>query len=114
MIKWMEGLYLGDGAERQEQKIRKDMEQGKLRWHVYVLMLSTNPKNQLDILPSAFLRQSYYQRQELWVAGLALGREEALEVLQRIASDAVRETGKADLRAFLLGRRSREQEGADG
>ncbi len=114
MIRWMEGLYLGEGVEKKHRKIQEDMERGKLRWHVYVLMLSTNPQNQLDILSSAFLKQPYYRHQELMVVGLASGYPEALTVLQRIVADAVQATGKADLRAFLAARCTGEQEGKDG
>ncbi len=114
MIRWMEGLYLGEGVEKRYKRIREDMERGKLRWHVYVLMLSTNPQNQLDILSSAFLRQPFYRNQDLTVVGLASGYQEALTVLQRMAADAVRATGKADLRAFLAARCPGEQEGKDG
>ena len=114
MIRWMEGLYLGESVEKKEKRIREDMEQGKLRWHVYVLMLSTNPENQVDILSAGFLRQPFYRHQDLTVVGLAQGREEALAVLQRMAADAVRETGAGNLRAFLTRRLSGEQEGADG
>ena len=114
MIRWMEGLYLGDGVEKKAKRIQADLEQGKLRLGVYVLMLSTNPKNQLDILPSALLRQSFYRNRELTVVGLAKGYEEALTVLQRITADAVGETGGGNLRSYLQGRLEGEQEGADG
>ena len=112
MISWMDQLYVGEGAQKNQKRIQEGIEQGKLLWNVYVLMLPTNPKNQLDILASHYLMQPYYLNQELTVIGLAKGYDEALTVLMRITDDAYQATGTADIRSYLAAR-LRKKEGED-
>ncbi|WP_434311357.1 hypothetical protein [Hominifimenecus sp. rT4P-3] len=109
MISWMEQLYVGEGAQKNQKRIQEGIRQGKLLWNVYVLMLPTNPKNQLDILSSNYLVQPYYKNQALTVVGLAKGYEEALTVLMQIVDDARKETGSVDLKAYLAARQKQKE-----
>jgi len=110
-MKWFDRLYVGDGAEKKQDRIVRGIRVGKVQWNVYVLTLPSNPANQLDILSSNYLLQSYYRRQEdLTVVGIAKGREEAFFVLQQMVEDAMKEYGTPDLRRlFSLDKYTQEE-----
>lgn len=112
-MRWFDRLYVGDGAEKTQDRIVRGIRKGKVQWNVYVLTMPSNPANQLDILSSNYLLQPYCKRQEdLTVVGIAKGREEAFFVLQQMVEDAMKEYGTPDLRRlFSSGRYA--QEGAD-
>ncbi len=93
-------LYVGDSV-RHPNVIRRKLLLGKGRTGVYLITLSASC-DQLDIFHSGLLKQRFYEREGLKVAGLAGSREEALELVQRILHDSLQETGEADMKQYLL------------
>ena len=72
---------------------------GQLR--VYVITLSSNEENLLDIIPSRELLQRHYPKKGLYVVGLAGGYHEALELAGQIVSEVYFRTGGFDVRSYL-------------
>ena len=101
-MKWMNRLYVGVKAAEQRDKIIDCICQGQIQMDAYVLMLATNPENQLDILSANYLLQPYYRGQEdLTIVGIAKGKDEAFLVLQVIVEEAMKTLGTPDLKKFL-------------
>ena len=62
MLKWRENYYVGDGI-KDAPKAQKRIDAGKMALGVYLVTLSENPGNLLEIVPSYMLIQkSYYAR----------------------------------------------------
>ena len=62
MLKWREDYYVGEGI-KDAAKARRRIDAGRVAFGVYLVTLSENPGNLLEIVPSYMLIQkSYYAR----------------------------------------------------
>lgn len=109
-MKWILPLYIGEKAEKKKQKIIRGIETGKFLLGTYVIMLPTAPGNQLDLIEAAELKQPYYKEKDIVIVGIASGKSEAVQVVADIVSEAVKETGEADILAYLKYRQKRLKE----
>lgn len=106
-MKWYRNLYLGEGAKKAKYKIFGRVRRNRFQMNTYLITLSENPSNLLDMFSANMLKQPYFKKKQgrhikdLYVVGLAVGYEEGLEVIRTIIDDVYRETGGFDLRGFL-------------
>ena len=101
MIHWHDKIYLGENLKSEYKSVRKSLEAGKSPAGVYVIALSSNKHEQLDISRADMFLRSCRIFPEPTVVGLAFGRDEAEELLAIMAFDAYEKTGGADLRGFF-------------
>ena len=60
MLKWQENFLAGESVKDPEE-IKKETEQRKTGyWAIYLLTLSENPVNLMDIIPAAMLIQKSF------------------------------------------------------
>ena len=109
-MKWITPLYIGEKAEKKKGKIIRGIKQRKAFLNTYVLMLPNNPKNQLDIIQATELKQPFYKTKDFVIVGIALGKEEAIELVAQITDDAVREIGTPMIKDYLVARQNRGME----
>lgn len=100
-MRWYRHLYMGEQARKSRYRIVGKIRWNKLQMDVYVITLSSNQKDLLDIYPSYVLRQKYFQKQEYLIVGIAKGYEEALEVAARIVTEVYTETGAFGIREYI-------------
>ena len=93
MIVWAEKLYIGKQAEKSRKKLQKKLEDGTPVPDVFLITRPSNASNLFDILPATQLIFPYSARTELFVCGLACGKNEAEALLLSILEDVCRETG---------------------
>ena len=97
-MKFYKHLYIGDTVTN-PAKIKR-----KLKFHagtmVYVIAVAQGD-DQLEIYHSLMLQQWYYKEASPAVIGIAGSKEEAFDLIQKIAQEAVDTTGAADLTAYL-------------
>lgn len=100
-IHWYRDLYVGESAREKLDKIRWKVQHyaGDLR--IYLITMPTNEDNSLDILHEAHLKQSYYKKKDIYVVGVALSYEEALQVVTNIVEEVYTKTKGADIKAYL-------------
>ena len=84
MANWYKNLYVGKTAKGREQNT-----------------YAANEKDQLDIIESKYLVQKQIQITLPEIIGVALGYQEAIEIIQKITIEAFENTGNCDLRYFL-------------
>lgn len=95
-------LYLGDGiSESKLDKIKAKLEKRPLLCGVYLLTLSHNPNDQLDILQARQLVQSYYQKYPLYVIGIAADYDEAVKMVEQIVQECLLTRGDCALKEYL-------------
>ncbi|MBR2189382.1 MAG: hypothetical protein IJ860_08275 [Eubacterium sp.] len=102
-MKWYGNLYTGSYAAGRLDEIREDIELEEFDFPgLYLITLASNHIDQLDIFAASRLigRKAAARRMQMLV-GVALGKEEAMDVLQTIARDTVSETGGCDMRSYL-------------
>ncbi len=100
-MKWCEKLYMGNRAKENRWRIIWKTDHGKLQNNVYLLTLPSNEENQLDIISANQLLQPHYRKKTFWIAGIAVGKEEAIEVLSDMVQDVLKDMGQVSLRDYL-------------
>lgn len=102
-MKFYKNLYIGNTVKKPKKAIRK-LKRHKLQPGLYVIAFDAET-TKLSIYPSPVLAQWYYKENPpACIVGLADGKEEAFEVIERIAQDALAATGEVSLVDFLSGK----------
>lgn len=94
-------LYVDDEISKQKKKIMRKLQHNKETFGVYVITLSMNPEDELDIYPSYVLRQKEYINKDINVVGIAGDRERAMELLVKMTDDCFNEMGTISFRRFF-------------
>ncbi|MCF0146078.1 MAG: hypothetical protein HUJ73_05775 [Eubacterium sp.] len=102
ILRSLKQVYFGPQAFTNEPEIRKALKEGRPYKQLYLITLSSNEKEELDIVPGFYIQSRKHRERLPEVVGLAIGRMEALELVGRIAALAYRETGACHLRQFLI------------
>lgn len=104
-MKWYKGLYLGEKAKEDKYKILGKVIKSRFQADTFLIMLPSNSENVLDILPASYLNQPHFKnkfyKNELYVVGIAKGRDEALELVRSIVDEVYQATGSFDISGYL-------------
>ena len=80
MLKWREDYYVGEGI-KDAAKARRRIDAGRVAFGVYLVTLSENPGNLLEIVPSYMLIQKSYYARCPEIVGMAKGKDEAIDLV---------------------------------
>lgn len=100
-MEWYENLYIGKNAQKESSVLIREIEKGSCPPQVYLLTLASSLQDQVEIISCRNLKFWYSRKKCPMILGLALGKEEALEVLQQIVQDVLQETGGVDIRSYV-------------
>lgn len=103
MMKWLDRYYLGESI-KEPYKIRRKIEAGKAAPGIYLITLSDNPHNLLEILPSVVLLQKRAMGFCPQVVGMARGKAEAMELVSQIIEEIYQETGSFEVEEYIKNR----------
>lgn len=106
-MEWYRNLYLGEAAEKKKYRLYRRINKRRLI-NAYVVTLPSNDENVLDIYRFAELRQKFYKRRDIFIIGLACGREEAMELAKDIIWEVWQNTGTFKVSDYI---RKREEYG---
>ena len=98
---WYEDLYVGESILHKKNKVIWNIRHDVVQLNIYVITLASNDQNLLDIIPARELLQKGYPKKDLFIAGLAQGYEEAVEVAVSIVDLVYRRTGGFGIRTYL-------------
>ncbi len=101
---WCNKIYHGDRASENQKELLKKLKHKKWALGVYVITLPENDKNLLDIFETIQFGQPAYRKKKLTVVGVAVGRDEALALVQRIVQDVYEQTGGFGVKEFFCKR----------
>ena len=96
MLKWHKNYYRGTSI--------KKLIQGKPVPGIYLITLSENPHNQLEILSALTLVQETAARICPEIVGIAKGKEEALELITDMVQTIYEETGELNIKEYWKNR----------
>ena len=97
------GLYLGESISPDKlDKLKRELKSKPLLSSLYVLTLSQNPSNQLEIYASRLLAQPYYRKYPPYIIGIAADYDEAVSLVEQIVQECIRERGDCALKEYLL------------
>lgn len=107
-MKFYRSLYVGESI-RQVNKVKWKLRVGAGQFSIYLIALSNND-DQLDIFHCSQLKQKYFDKRNLYVVGLAKGKDEAYQLVGRMLADTLRAGMGGDIKAYLLQNISRDRE----
>ena len=103
MMKWLDRYYQGERIQ-EPYKIRRKIEAGKAAPGIYLVTLSDNPHNLLEILPSVVLLQKSAMGFCPEIVGMARGKAEAMELVRQIVEETYQETGSFEIEEYIKNR----------
>lgn len=100
---WCKKLYYGRLAELQSKALLKALKRHKWMPQLHIIVLSSRPGELLEIYDTAQFVQPYYKSElkTMRVAGIALGRKEAFELVRTIIDDVYSLTGGFNVAEYL-------------
>ena len=96
-------IYLGESiSESKLDKIKRRLQKQPLLSNVYLIAVSRNPVDQLDIFAAKQLVQKYYSKYPVYVIGIAASYDEALAIVETIVQECLKVRGDCALKEYLL------------
>lgn len=92
MLQWQENFMTGESVKN-PAKIKKKLNNGKLVPGIYLLTLSENRKNLMEVIPAAMLVQKSFYGICPKIIGMAKGKDEALEMVRSLVDEMYTKTG---------------------
>lgn len=93
-------LYIGESVNNPDKLIHKLKKHAKLL-DAYVITLSKNASDQLEIYKAGYLSQKYYRENPPYIIGIAGNYEEAVGLIEQIAKEAYAAQGNLQLKEYL-------------
>ena len=102
MISWSDKLFLSEKVNKKDiDKIKNNIDKGKLSTSLYCITFASNPKNLLDIFSSRHFAYPYYKKQKFHILGLAESKEKAYELVIEIIKEVYENTGDFKVRDYF-------------
>lgn len=96
------GLYLGESIkEKNLEIIKKKLEKKPLFSSVFLVTLSRNASDQLELYDAKELARSYYKNNPPYIVGIAGNREEAIGLVEKIVRECLQARGDCALKEYL-------------
>lgn len=110
-MKYYYALYTDEHTKDKQEQIIKKIQKDKWQPEVYLISLTKNEKNHLEIFNSVLLIQKAMYKEELFVVGIASGYIESLELVEKITQEVYDETNRVDIRNYILQKQREYEEG---
>lgn len=102
-LRYHPSLYISDSiVPGKLDRIKKKLEKHPLQSSVFLVTEARNGVDLLDIFSGRLLAQSYYQKDPPLIIGITRTYEEALDLVEQIVQDCLRERGDCALKEYLL------------
>lgn len=93
-------LYVGKTVKN-PNKLKGKLQKHTKLLNAYVITLSKNEYDQLEIHKAGYLSQNYYRNNPPYVIGIAANYDEAVEIVQQIAEETYAAQGNCKLKEYL-------------
>ena len=97
MLKWHKNCFVGKNV-RDLERIQEKLENRRLVPGIYLLVLSENPRNIMEMFPAVTLLQRTAADLCPEIIGIALGKEEAVSLAEEIIRQVYEETGDVQVK----------------
>lgn len=95
-------LYLGNGIDNNDIKnIQKQLRKKPMNSHFFLICISSNKCDHLDIFEALQMGQTYYRKNPPRVVGIANNKTEALQLIEDIVKECLENTGSLNLKEYL-------------
>lgn len=104
-MKLIKNLYFGEEALKQKKELTTYIKRRKWQFGLYVITLSDNDENLLDLYETIQFEQNYYKKKDLLIVGVAVGRDEALTLVGEIINDIYQNTRGFNVKDYFLAKK---------
>lgn len=102
-LNYRQDLYLGESIREEKlDKIKKRLENKPMLSGVFLITLSKNPSDQLEIYNAKQLVQKYYVQNPPYVVGIAGNYDEAVGMVEQMVRECMEKRGDCALKEYLL------------
>ena len=109
-ILFADNLFLGHLAMRREKKIRRKLNENSGMLDTFLIVLPRHGNDLLEIVHSSVLMQPYFDYYPPLIVGIAIGKYEAMLLLQEIVRRVLCDTGGYDYKSYFKFRDERSME----
>jgi len=97
-------LRLGEGlAYKDIMQIQEKLRVNPIEANLFLITISANSEEQLDIYDAKYLIQKYYQKNPPYVIGIAKEKGHAFTIVEELMKECVEKRSDANLKAYLIG-----------
>lgn len=101
MIRWANQLLIGDNVKVKKDKVVASINNREAIYGIYCITYASHPKNLFDILDANELLFPHYKNADIFIVGLAKGKDEAIFMVQNMLLEVYNNTGGFDVRAYF-------------
>ena len=101
MLTWYKNLYIGENAKKDHRKLIWKVNYKRKQSNVYLITIASNEKNVLDIIEARQLAQDIVRRNCPMIFGIALGYDDALQLVQKIIEETYQKQKNTDVCGYL-------------
>lgn len=101
MVSWTTRLYVGNKMKKKKDKVISSINNCEVTFGIYCIAFASHQDNLFDIIDANELLFPFYKKSEVQIVGLARGREEAVDLVQKMLMEVYHKTGNFDVRAYF-------------
>lgn len=103
-INYYENIYLSEDIAADDLvKLKQELMEQPWKANVFLITISTNEYDQLDIYHSKYLMQRFYREHPPYVVGIARKQPDAVALVEKMMQECVTAKGNANLKAYFIG-----------
>ena len=101
-MKYYFNMYVSEELNDKKGEILQKIENKQVQLNKYVIVLAQNEKNHLEFYDTALLRQDIFEKDSLFLVGIAEGYSGSLKLIEKITQEVLDESGGTNIRAYLM------------
>jgi hypothetical protein len=101
MVSWTTRLYVGNKMKKKKDSVISSINNCEVTFGVFCIAFASHQDNLFDIIDANELLFPFYKKSEVQIVGLARGREEAVDLVQKMLMEVYYKTGNFDVRAYF-------------
>ena len=106
-MEFYNNLYVSESLENKKKSIIRQIKHKKARPGIYIIALPRTNHNQLELYSASMLKQNTFDRDDLFIVGIADGHYDAIELVRDIYEDILLDSEDNDIRRFIESHRQK-------
>lgn len=101
MVSWISRLYISENMKKKKDRVVASINNREATFGIYCIAFASHPDNLFDILDANELLFPHYKKTEVRIVGLAKGKEEAINLVQKMLLEVYDNTGNFNVRTYF-------------
>jgi hypothetical protein len=101
MIHWASRLYVGEKLKKKKEKAIQSINNKKAAFGIYCITFASHPDNLFDVMDANELLFPHYQKSDIYIVGLAKGKDEAIDLVHDMLMEVYLKTGDFKVKTYF-------------